>query len=66
MLDEIIDQLVAKRRGQRISLLSLSEKIGTNPATLNRWENKRVYPTSQSLEKWVSSLGLELSLKILP
>ena len=60
--DPFLHQLHARRVARNLSLTTLAELIGCNDSTLGGWERGDHSPTLASLQAWVNTLGLELTL----
>lgn len=63
-MSEIPNLLRQIRLEKNITLAELSTAIDTWPKTISEWENSKVSPMLNSLERWVNALGYELDLHL--
>lgn len=63
-MSEIPNLLRQIRLEKNITLAELSTAIDTWPKTISEWENNKVSPMLNSLERWVNALGYELDLHL--
>lgn len=63
-MSEIPNLLRQIRLEKNITLAELSTAIDTWPKTISEWENSKVSPMLNSLERWASALGYEFDLHL--
>ena len=63
-MSEIPNLLRQIRLEKNITLAELSTAIDTWPKTISEWENSKVSPMLNSLERWVNALGYDLDLHL--
>lgn len=63
-MSEIPNLLRQIRLEKNITLAELSTAIDTWPKTISEWENNKVSPMLNSLERWANALGYEFDLHL--
>ena len=63
-MSEIPNLLRQIRLEKNITLAELSTAIDTWPKTISEWENSKVSPMLNSLERWANALGYEFDLHL--
>lgn len=58
--DELIDQLIAKRKERDLSQSDLDEMIGVSESMVAKWESKARLPGAFFFMCWAKALGVRL------
>lgn len=65
-LQEIIPDLVERRKLLGLSYAQLGERAGVGGSNIHQWENGRWPPRADLFIAWIGALGLELKVVTVP
>jgi predicted transcriptional regulator len=63
-LSNVIDEFRGSRLRQRLSQQAVANQLKTGQAFISRFENKKVNPTVEFLDRYLRLLGLEIKIEI--
>lgn len=62
--DELVDRLIAYRKELRMTQQDVSDATGIQRANIARLEGKKNIASLESLQKYASSIGMELKIEL--